>query len=285
MTTIEARTPAVHELGEGARWVAGRLVYVDLLAGRLLELAPGAREPRELLRLEVPLGAVAPVADRPGQWIATAGDGIALLAADGPPRWLARPERDSPVPTRMNDGVCDPQGRFWAASMPYDGRPGPGSLYRTDPDGSVHRVLTGLGIVNGPAVTADGGLLYLADSAAGRILRFTVTPDGGLADRTLFAQLPPGHEPDGMTVDREGCLWSAVWGGSAVHRYAPDGALREVLAVPVRQPTSVCLHPTDGRLFVTSARLGLTAPTGPAGAVLTVAVSATAPAARAFRLD
>ncbi|WP_442818287.1 SMP-30/gluconolactonase/LRE family protein [Streptomyces sp. NBC_01237] len=135
----------------------GRLISVDILTGRLLEArGPSPAAVRELLRLDVPLGAVAPVQGRPGHWIAAAGTGIALIAPGGHTEWLARPEDHTPAHTRINDGACDPQGRFWAGSMPYDGTPGAGSLYRTDPDGSVHQVLDGLTIANGPAFTADG---------------------------------------------------------------------------------------------------------------------------------
>ncbi|MFG2630718.1 SMP-30/gluconolactonase/LRE family protein [Streptomyces sp. NPDC048473] len=97
-----------YELGEGARWVDGRLVFVDILTGRLFEApgsAPSSGPARELLRLDVPLGAVAPVQGRPGHWIAAAGTGIALLDPDGRTEWLARPEDHTRVHTRMNDGV------------------------------------------------------------------------------------------------------------------------------------------------------------------------------------
>lgn len=77
----------------------------------------------------------------------------------------------------MNDDACDPHGRSWAGSMPYDGTtPGAGNLYRTDHDGTVHPVLEGLTIVNGPALTPDGRTLYLADSATRVIHRCPLDP-------------------------------------------------------------------------------------------------------------
>lgn len=105
------------ELGEGLRWVDDRLVLVDLLAGRLLETDGDARAPlRELRRLDVPLGAVAPVTGRPGDWLAAAGTGITLLTATDDPRPVADLVGDAPEPTRMNDAVADPHGRFWPAA-------------------------------------------------------------------------------------------------------------------------------------------------------------------------
>ncbi|WP_405682495.1 SMP-30/gluconolactonase/LRE family protein [Streptomyces sp. NBC_00057] len=275
--------PGDYELGEGARWVDGRLVFVDILSGRLLEVPAGTpRKARELLRLDMPLGAVAPVAGRPGHWIAAAGTGIVLLTPDGRPEWLARPEDGSPVPTRMNDGVCDPHGRFWAGSMPYDGTPGAGSLYRTNSDGSVHRVLDGLTIVNGPAFTPDGDILYLADSAAGVIYRCTLDTDGNPMTRDEFVRVGDGGSPDGITVDTSGRLWAAIWGHGAVHCYEPSGTLSTVVHLPTPQPTSVCLPPGGGRLLVTTARYGLTGDPGIAGTVLSIPIDADAPATSTF---
>ncbi|MEU6251372.1 SMP-30/gluconolactonase/LRE family protein [Streptomyces sp. NPDC047043] len=274
-----------YELAEGGRWIDGRYVYVDILSGRLFELRDDTA-PRQLARLDVPLGAVAPVADQPDTWIAAAGTGIALLTADGAVEWLDRPEDRSPAPSRMNDGVADPAGRFWAGSMAHDGTPGAGSLYRTDPDGTVVRVLDGLTIANGPAFTADGTTMYLADTAAGTILRCRV--DSVCGDLSggpeTFAQLHDGEGgPDGMTVDAEGCLWVAMWGAGAVRRYHPDGRLLHTLTVPAPHPTSVCLHPGDDRLFVTTARYGVASPTVASGAVLSVPVPVRGTAACSWR--
>src|SRR5205823_7114109 len=129
----------------GGRRIGDRLMFVDILSGRLFECP--AREPgagRLVAQLDVPLGAVAPIAGRPGSWIAAAGTGVGILDPDGRLRWLDRPEDGGAVPTRMNDGCCDPAGRFWAGSMVYDETPGAGSLYRVDLDGSVTRVVDGL---------------------------------------------------------------------------------------------------------------------------------------------
>jgi len=276
------------ELGEGARWVEDRLVLVDILAGRLLEHPgkPGASF-RTLATLDVPLGAVAPVADRPGHWIAAAGTGVALLDQDGSLTWLDRPESRADGATRMNDGTADPAGRFWAGSMAYDGATPLGCLYRTDLDGSVHRVWDGIAVVNGPAFTADARVMYLADTARGAVLRFPVSPTGDLGEPQEHWRPDPGDgAPDGMTVAHDGTLFVAMWGGNAVCGIAPDGTTVARIRVPARQPTSVCL--AGGRLLVTSALTGLSTP-GPADGCLldvdlaTHGVSATASPACSYR--
>ena len=260
------------DLGEGARYVDGRVVLVDILTGRLLELRDGGVA--GLAALDCPLGAVAPV---DGGWIAAAGHGIAVLTDDGV-RWLA--QFGSTDVMRMNDGVADPAGRFWAGSMAYDNTPGAGVLHRVDTDGSVAVAVDGLTIPNGPAFTADGATMYLADSAVGVIHRFTVDASGTVGSRELFARVE--GTPDGMTVDDEGFVWSAIWGAGRIHRYDPDGALERVLEVPAVQPTSVCL--TGSELIVTTAATGL-ASAGPSdGAVLRAPCAIGAPAARWARL-
>lgn len=271
------------ELGEGLRLQGPNLLMVDILTGRLLRLDPRLPGPAEVLvDLDVPLGAVAPVRDRPGTYVAAAGTGVALIAEGDRPRWLARPEDGAATPMRMNDGCCDPRGRFWAGSMAYDGTPGAGSLYRADPEGGVTRVLEGYTIPNGPAFTADGARMYLADSAAGRIDAYEVSATGEPAARSVFAHVDGGN-PDGMQVDSEGHLWVAVWGAGRVHRYDPDGTLERVVALPAAQPTSVCVvDDPEPRLFVTSATIGLSRPGPFDGALFSVPVDVGAPPVRHF---
>ena len=257
-----------YELGEGARAVDG-VTFVDLLAGRLLR-HPGAvgGQVEAVLEVDVPLGAVAPVAGEPGRRVAALGDGVALLDADGTVTWLGRPEQDAPVPTRMNDGVCDAQGRFWAGSMAYDGESPVGSLYRTDPDGTVTRVAEGLTVANGPAVSADGRLLFLADSAARTITRYALAEDGTLSDGTVVVRTGEEGVPDGMTTDAEGTLWVAVHGAGQVRRYDVDGYPLLTVTLPAAQPTSVAIVP--GGLVVTTATEGMADPGEADGRLLRV---------------
>ncbi|WUM96003.1 SMP-30/gluconolactonase/LRE family protein [Streptomyces sp. NBC_00322] len=279
-------SPQQCELGEGARWVDDRLVLVDILAGRLLQ-APGDKPGalREIARLAVPLGAVAPVAGTPGTWVAAAGTGIAYLLPSGRLEWLDRPEDSNAVPTRMNDGAADPAGRFWAGSMAYDATPGAGSLYRAAPNGDVTRVLDGMTIPNGPAFSPDARTMYLADSARGHVDCYPVDPlTGTLGTPAPFLRLDLATgTPDGMTVDNDDHLWIAIWGRGEVRRYRPDGTLDLTVPLPARQPTSVCLGGPGGRrLFITTAAYRLTPASLADGALLAVDVPATASPAHPF---
>ena len=276
------------ELGEGARWIGDRVVVVDIPTGRLLEADPMKPGPlRELTKLDVTLGAVAPVTGNKEQWIAACGTGIAMLRVGGRPEWLGRPEDGKKVRMRMNDACADPAGRFWAGSMAFDFTPDAGSLYRVDTDGTVERVLDGVTISNGPAFDAAGTTMYFTDTARGRIDRFHVDPDSGaLSERKLFVQMTVGREnPDGMAVDDEDHVWVAVWGASEVRRYRPDGSLAETVRVPTRQPSSVCLVGREQpRMFVTSAATGLEASDELAGAVFAMPTSVRGRMADRFRL-
>ena len=272
------------ELGEGARWIDGRLHLVDMLTGRLLVAEPGATNGlQEVLRVDGPVGAFAARRGHPGSWLVATGPGIAIADASGILDWLDRPEAVNAASVRMNDGAVDAEGRFWTGSMADDGTVGAGSLYRVDHDRAVVRVLDGLSIVNGPAFSPDGRVMYLADTQAGVIYRFGFDALSGVPGaRETFVRFAAGAGlPDGMTVDIEGALWVALWGGGAVHRYRPDGRLDRVIQVPAAQPTSVCLGGTSGRrLFITSATVGLADPGPEDGAIFSVIVDVPGTSAR-----
>jgi sugar lactone lactonase YvrE len=250
------------ELGEGARWINGRLVVVDLLAGRVLETAGDVPAPfQEIAKLPVPVGAVAPVRDS-DRLIAASGTGAGFL--DGPAQAVFAGDG-----FRVNDAVADPEGRFWVTTMACGTEPGAGAVHRL---GSPSPVLKGLTIPNGPAFTHDGRLMYLADSARGLVHRFDVDRDGELSGRSVFLHTPR-HTPDGMTTDVAGNVWIAFWGSSVVRRHHPDGTLDREVRLPARQPTSVCLGGPDmSRLFITTARYGLHRPTLHDGALFAVDV-------------
>jgi sugar lactone lactonase YvrE len=160
----------------------------------------------------------------------------------------------------MNDGACDPEGRFWAGSMAYDATPGAGSLFRVDRDGTLTTVLEGVTVSNGLAWDPDGRSLYYIDSATGGVDRFTYDrATGDVAGRRRMIEVPRElGEPDGMTVDADGCLWIALWNGGQVRRYDPGGRLLESVEVPVARPTSCAFGGRAlDRLFVTTSRFGL----------------------------
>ena len=220
-------------LTEGPRWDADRaeLLWVDILAGEVHTAAvgdDGHLEPVRTVQVGRHVGAAAPAVA--GGYVLAAAGGFWHADDDGGLRQLAQPEAGR-TDVRMNDGICDPQGRFWAGTMAYAETPGAGRLYRLELDGSCTLVLDGLTISNGMGWSPDGTTMYLADSGTGDVDAFDFDPSGGTLDRrrTFIHVSVAGAAPDGLTVDSDGDVWVALWNGGAVARYAPDGALRETV--------------------------------------------------------
>lgn len=194
--------------------------------------------------------------------------GFVLEAPDGDLQALPAIWDDATL--RMNDGGCDPQGRFFCGSLAYGFAPGRGSMYRLDPDGSVSLVFGGATISNGLDWSPDGRLAYYNDTPTQRVDVFDYDPERGFSNRRPLVEIPKSKgSPDGLTVDAEGCVWVALYAGSAVHRYRPDGTLDGVVELPVTQVTACAFGGDDlGTLFITTTRENLPPDVQPqAGAV------------------
>ena len=252
MTQVEQLTDVVAYHGEGPVWSPswGGLRWVDMLAGDVLSLgSDGAVERRHVGEIAAALRP-----RRGGGAVIGIERGFALQDPDGAIRPLAEVWSDPSV--RMNEGGCDPDGRFYCGSMAYDQRPGAASLYRLDPDETVHIVLEDVTLSNGLDWSPDGRLAYYTDTATHSISVFDYDPDSGLTGRRPFVALE--SNPDGLTVDAEGGVWTALYDGGAVRRYAPEGRLDAVIEVPARKVTA-CTFGGDrmDELFITTSREGL----------------------------
>jgi sugar lactone lactonase YvrE len=158
--------------------------------------------------------------------------------------------------------------------MAYDARPGAGSVYRLAPDGAVSVAHSGVTISNGLHWSPDGGFAYYVDTPTQSIARVTADPaTGRFSTPVPWVRIDPEDgAPDGITMDAEGGVWVALWGGSAVRRYSPDGVLDAVVEVNARQ-VSACAFGGDGyrRLYITTSREGVPDGEDPAaGSVFTV---------------
>lgn len=251
----EQLTPASAHHGEGPVWDAsgGVLRWVDMLAGDVLTLLDDG----SVARLHVGDVAAAVRPRAAGGLVVAVERGFVLVDGEGG-AGPVRPAFDEPD-VRMNDGGCDPAGRFYCGSMAYDMSPGRGGLFRLDPDGSVTQVMAGLDISNGLAWDADGTRAHHVDSGTYRVdvLDYDVG-SARFGDRRPLVTVDPGlGMPDGLALDAEGGTWVALWGGGAVHRYDADGALTAVVRFPVSQVTS-CAFGGEGldQMFVTTSRLG-----------------------------
>jgi sugar lactone lactonase YvrE len=252
MPTAEQITEPVAYHAEGPVWSLswGGLRWVDMLAGDVLSLDADGTIGRR--RVGDIAAAVRPRAG--GGAVIAVERGFALEEPDGTIRRLGDLWAD--VSIRMNEGGCDPAGRFYCGSMDYDAAPGRGSLYRLDPDGTVTTILSSVTISNGLEWTPDGTRAYYVDTPTRRIDVFDYDPAEGLSGRRAFVDAASAHgRPDGLTVDAEGGVWVAFFGGSAVRRYTPDGRLDLVVDLPVRQITACAFGGENlDRLYITTSR-------------------------------
>lgn len=242
------------DVGEGPIFDprTGRLVWVDIYGGKVFEddLATGEHLEH---RIGTMVGAVAPREDRPG-FVAAVADGFGFIV-DGTLE-LTDPVLPGPE-LRMNDGKVDSRGRFWAGSNEMAFAPGQGRLHRWDGRTPSVVVATGLVLPNGLGWDLDDTVMYVADSYANVLYSAPFRADeGGIGRLEVLIDVAGPGVPDGLAVDVDGCVWVAMSSGREVRRYDPAGTLIGVVPVPVSQPSS-CIFGPDGRLYITSARNGL----------------------------
>ena len=189
------------------------------------------------------------------EWLAGCKSGIYLTNLDkGSYDLLLNPEPDSPQ-NRLNDAKIDASGRLWCGTMNDERKIPDGWLYRIDSNLHCTRWDGPFIVTNGPAMTPDDRILYHVNTSGRVVYAFDKSPDGTIKDRRIFAKISADQgKPDGLTVDAEGFIWLAHFGGSRITRFAPDGSIDGVLEVPCPQVTSCTFGGPDMNiLFITTA--------------------------------
>jgi sugar lactone lactonase YvrE len=259
---VRVLDPAGALLGEGPLWVAAEnaLYWVDI-KGRQLNRYDLTDDAVTRWAMPAPLCWIIARRHEPG-FIAGLGKAVGVLHLSNPPVFEARLEVETDLPgNRLNDAKADSAGDIWFGTMDDTERRPNGGLYRLAPDFSLKQEDSGYVVANGPAMSPDGVTLYHTDSAARTIYRFRRRADGGLGERAVFVRFAPedGY-PDGMSVDAQGGVWVAHWGGGRVTRFLPDGTRERAISLPVSQVTSCAFGGARlNRLFVTTAATGLSA--------------------------
>ena len=157
---------------------------------------------------------------------------------------------------RMNDGKCDPAGRFWCGSMHPDETKGAGNLWMMDVDLSVEKKLAGVTISNGLAWTADATKLYYIDTPTGQVdvFDYDITT-GAINNRRMAVKNVWGGYFDGMTIDVEDNLYIAIWQGGCVLKIDPrTGVLLAKITVPGVKNVTCCTFGGDNlnELYITN---------------------------------
>jgi L-arabinonolactonase len=256
-TTATLVIDAQNQLGEGATWCArtGRLYWTDIEGARLSRYDPrdGSRQTWDMPER---LGCFSLCEDENTLVLGLAKRLAFFDLATGQIEPIV--DVEAGLNTRVNDGRCDRQGRFVFGTMD-DERPRKrvGGFYRLNRDLTLERLpLPTPAISNSIAFSPDGATMYYCDTPTREIRACDYGADGHIANDRLFVRLAdePGT-PDGSTVDADGGLWNAQWGGARLVRYRADGAESMRVNIPTAQPSCVTLGGARlDTLYVTSAR-------------------------------
>lgn len=255
MAKAECALECRSRLGEGPCWSSAEqaLFWVDIMAKAVHRWHPASGEHRSW-----------PVPEHVGSLALRQAGGLVLALKSGFATFdpetgavdMINPCEAHLPDNRFNDGRCDPAGRFWAGSLPYDESTPKGVLWRLEPDHSAHAVLSGIMCPNSLCWSPDGRTMYFADTPTREIMAYDFDLELGMPcnpGRFVRVENTPGW-PDGSIVDSEGFLWNAEWDGARVVRYAPDGTIERVLEVPARRPTCCAFGgPGLKTLYITSA--------------------------------
>lgn len=258
-TAISCLLPAAAELGECPVWSPGedKLYWVDI-SGRTIHRYQPASGHDDVREISTRPGSIA-LTSEPGHLLVASEDFIGYFDWESSEltTWFAL---DSVLPeVRLNDGRCDPAGRFWVGSMyePSSANRFEGQLYQIEADGTHTVIRRQVGVANGLAFSPDGAIMYFADTLRETVWSYEYDIEtGSIRNETVFTDFAdlPG-KPDGACVDESGCYWVACVYGWAVARLSPKGAVDRIIEMPVEKPTMPAFGGSDlDILFVTSIR-------------------------------
>lgn len=236
MTTLKVCDETVCELGEGIFWNPDRhsFGWFDILNAKFYEQV---RDQAVRVRNCPGMASAAARIDAT-RLLVVVEDGLYILdlRTDHWERYLSL-EAENPI-TRSNDSRVHPSGAFWVGTMGRKAEPKAGGIYHLL-KGNLQLLYPNVTIPNATCFTPDGTLGYFADSAERTVWRVQLDPSTGLPvqEREIFLQTPEGVSPDGAVVDEDGNFWIALWGGSRVAAYRPDGSLLLELPLSASQPS------------------------------------------------
>jgi len=240
------------ETGEGPVWHAAeqRLYWVDIPQSRLFRYDPASGQSEKFDTGE-PVGGATVQED--GALLLFMARGAVRLWRDGSFETVID-EVPAERENRFNDVIADPEGRVFCGTMPDPERGA--RLYRLDTDRTLTQLLDGVALSNGMGFTPDLKQMYYTETRKFVIYRFDYDRStGAIANQRVFARVPDGEgKPDGMTVDSEGCVWSARWGGGRLVRYSPEG--EEIMCIDFPVPKVSCVTfggPDYTDMYVTTA--------------------------------
>ena len=253
--------PLSLQVGENPLWhaEAATLYFEDILGGTIHAYVPATESYQLVCETHITGGFTI---QEDGSLLLFQDGGLSVLSLNGSIREVA--SGLLPHNKRFNDVIADPEGRVYAGAM----EGGSGRLMRFDLDGTVTELFDGLEIPNGMGFTPDLTGMYVTDSVPRKIYYFDYDrKSGALTNRRVFAEIPADQGvPDGMTIDAEGYVWSAIWFGGRIKRFSPDGKLDREVFFPAVQTASVTFGgPTLTDIYVSTSATSTADPLRPAG--------------------
>jgi L-arabinonolactonase len=262
MRSPEVVVDGRNEVGEGVVWspAHGEVQWTDIYGRRFWAYRPSDGRTRSVA-LPDRLACFAPLGG--DSLLAGFAGGLEIFdPANGARRPIAAIEADRPT-TRINDGKLDRRGRLVFGTIDEDpnGAHAIGQIYSYEVGSSPRVLASGVRNSNSIAFSPDGRRMYFADTPTKVIRCYDYDLDSGdLSGERTFATVEGLGFPDGSTVDADGCLWNAEWGGGRVVRYTPDGRVDRAVALPCSQVSCCAFGGARlDRLYVTTARIGLDA--------------------------
>lgn len=253
---------AANKLGEAAIWHAAskRLLWIDLYDPKLFIHDPvkGETLVREI-SLKAPLGAISATANSKLLIVSHAGGLSTFNMKTGATKIFARPEQDRDA-IIYNDCKADRFGRLWVGSSHAKETDPRGALWCVLPNGKCFLGDVGFAVSNGPAFSLDGRIMYFNDSVGKKTFAYDISPDDPMPRnrRVLISYTLEEGMPDGLTVDAEGNLWVAHWGGARITQFTNAGFRLRHIQVPAPHVTSVGFGGENlATLYVTTARDGM----------------------------
>ncbi|OHB42021.1 MAG: hypothetical protein A2Y13_07755 [Planctomycetes bacterium GWC2_45_44] len=241
--------------GESPVWdpIKRRLIWVDIDNALVFQFLPLKKE-KTIISHDLSVASVA--LNQDGRLIFAGNEGLYLWRGEDDYKKIVAEYDDELL--CFNDMIAGPNGQIYAGTLYWgnNGMEKTGKLYIIRPDLSISVMEDNINLSNGLGFSCDGSKLYYTDS--GRRCIFIYDVDcltGDLKNRRIFIKIPSDEGiPDGLTVDIEGFIWSALWYGGQVVRYDPDGKVQRRIPVPAKQVSSVMLGGDDMMsLYITSA--------------------------------
>lgn len=242
-----------HRIGENPLWHTDeeRLYWCDIYEGQLYRYDPASETHERVFEGDC-IGGFTFEADGSVLLFQDAGAIRRWRDGDGIIETILEPE--TVHGQRFNDVIADPAGRVFCGTYSHEGNP-TAALYRLDTDGRLTELRDGLALSNGLGFSPDRSAMYHTESYGRTIHRYEYDEaTGEIGEQSTLTVVDPDMGiPDGLTVDAEGHIWSAMAGGGCVVRYAPDGKERGRLNIPTELVTSVTFGgPRFDELYVTT---------------------------------